>query len=110
MSKENCEIEIIREAIVAWVIIKTHDIHGKPIVGILALNHGWEFDFYTLENYEETDEIVAVIPAQPGTYIVIACSPEKCVELGYELPGAYHPDWIEIAKKKLCRKANSHVL
>lgn len=45
------------------------------------------------------EAILAVYPAQPGTYFVhgyIDDIPEEEIWLGYELPGADIPNWEEI--------------
>ena len=44
-------------------------------------------------------KVIGVLPALPNTYRVYGYDIEgDTIELGYEYPGAEHPDWVEELK------------
>jgi hypothetical protein len=50
-----------------------------------------------LVNVGEDEELVEIVPAEPGTFMVMGWDsdddPETGIYLGYEYPGASNPDW-----------------
>jgi len=99
------EADINKDVLIGYAIVKgvyeKQYIYKVPIVG------WWEeFDDDSID-LEDDDEVIGVITAIPGSYKVSGVDSDgrTLIALGYEFPGAYHPDWIE--ELKLRRKANA---
>ena len=97
--------DIVKDAVVAWVITRCR-IGRRAYFVAIPIDATWEGEAGS-ERSGDGCEIVGVVPAQPGTYRVWCCPEEEgeCLELGYELPGAYHPDWVELCREKLAERA-----
>lgn len=87
--------DIIREPILGYVLIKHTTKFGKiifkePIIG------WWEVPESDGIELEGDDEIIGIIQAPPGSYLVFGTSETRNtpIQLGTEFPGASHPDWI----------------
>lgn len=101
--------EIYRTPVIAFAIIKSNSSNAPdpPVLLPIPIAIDWE-GMNDLPELEADCEVVGVTPALPDTYEVWAEAPpgpshskEGYILLGYEIPGAYHPDWQgELAKKK----------
>lgn len=80
--------DILKDLVVGYLVVKDYDqVTVKP----LAI--GWDGEPDDLI-HEDTEEIIGVIPAQPGTLQVWGVMPDgEAKPLGYELPGADCPNW-----------------
>jgi hypothetical protein len=91
--------KIFKDPIIAFAIVRL-DFVGKELdvksdLDIIPISVSWD----GTEINGDFREILAVYPAQPGTYSVrgyIDDIPEEEIWLGYELPGADIPDWEEV--------------
>ncbi len=104
--------EIFKDAVIGWIISKCkiqrdsekYFIHAAP----LAVSYEGILDEDDL-NGDLNDEVISVIPASPGTYQVWGVMPDGiCEVLGYELPGAYSPDWQELLKEKKSKRGDKN--
>ena len=99
--------DIFKEAVVAWLIMGFKSprrpriiIETRPVAVDWEGETGKEADFPTMDGLK----VLGIVPAQPGTFLVRCCPDEIdgfCIMLGYELPGAYHPDWVEECKERI---------
>ena len=52
-------------------------------------------------SFSKEGTMQGVVPAQPGTFHVLGqIAPGRLVHLGYEIPGADHPDWEALLTSK----------
>lgn len=109
------EERLIKDQVVAWIITQEpyESAQGrKTILNVKPVSVDWsgetDVDALTLRAEEK---IVAVVPALPGTYEVWGAIGESgpCECLGYEMPGAFCPDWskeLESMRRLKARTAN----
>lgn len=106
---------VFKDAVIGWVVLKCRLYHNKPgkpeyFLSVMPLAVNWEglLDDSGLD-IENGDEVITVIPAAPGTCQVWgAMESGECVVLGYEIPGAYTPNWEELVREKQ-RKARQNM-
>lgn len=86
--------KVFRDPIIAFAIVR-FGLADDNSVEIVPLSVSWDGTCI----HGGIDQILAVYPAQSGTYSVhgyIDDIPEEEIWLGYELPGADTPDWEEV--------------
>ncbi len=102
------QLEIIRDPIVAFLIIKVKNGHESFFVNTVPMTSDWN-NFNEDNSIRAEDEVIGVVPAPQHSYMVSGLFPHKDVKypdngtfksLGYEFEGAYCPDW----KKELERR------
>jgi len=111
-------VEIYKDPIIAWVVLRCkylnregYFIDVKPIVidwdifssacfGYVEKDDGMS----CYDKFEDNEEVLAVIPAQPETYLVYAWVNNTPIVLGIEVRGAHHPDWKQLALEKYKEK------
>lgn len=98
--KDITEADIYREAIIGFAVIKNSTGHGR-YYGVynepICIQHdGLEDNINVLADHE----IIGVLPAPPMSYRVYGFDGRGDeIDLGYEFPGAYHPDWTKELKQ-----------
>ena len=88
--------DIYREAIVGFVVIQSSTIEsGESVVDVEPMCFSCNGTGNPI--YIDKDQVVVgVLPAPAGAYRVYGFGEDgKEIELGYEYPGAYHPNWID---------------
>lgn len=91
---------ITKDPVIGFLVTVEQLSTGQCGVYIYPLEAGWEgADSFSING---EIKVVGVIPAPPGSYVVRGLMPNNIYEeLGYEFPGAYHPDWLaELMKKR----------
>ena len=108
------KIKIEKDPIIAWIILKRKYFREEGyFIDVLPIVIDWSPFSKACFEYKETEdglecydkfpddaEVLAVIPAQPETYLVCAWVDKTGIILGIEVKGAYHPDWRELALEK----------
>jgi len=104
--------KIFKDAVVCWVILKYKDLgkSKKYFIDAVPLTVAWEGLSDADELYINSDvEVIAVIPAAPGTCKVLGEMPNGSLGmLGYELPGADSPDWLKLLDAKVGQEATKN--
>jgi len=88
---------IFRDPIIAYAIVR-YGSETESSLDTIPLSVSWD----GTEIHGDFDAILAVYPAQPGTYSVHGYMdeiPEEEIWLGYELPGGDVPDWEDVLSK-----------
>lgn len=100
--------KIIRDPIVAFLIIKIKNDHESFFIDTVPITTDWN-NFNEDNSVRVEDEVIGVVSAPQHSYMVSGLFPCKGVKypdngtfkhLGYEFEGAYCPDW----KKELERR------
>ncbi|SMB96770.1 hypothetical protein SAMN00808754_1642 [Thermanaeromonas toyohensis ToBE] len=94
-------ILITKEPVVGFLVTANREVDGNCWISVRPLEANWEGgDFFSI-HLDKEEKIVGIIPAPHGSYIVRGLMPDDTYELlGYEFPGAYHPDWLDELIKK----------
>lgn len=99
------EEDIYREAIIGFAVIQSSTIDRDRSVVLTEPICGEEDGIGNPIRIDENQSLVGVLPAPAGAYRVYGFGDDGIeIELGYEYPGAYHPDWIN--KLNAMRKEN----
>lgn len=102
------QLEIIRDPIVAFLIIKVKNGHESFFINTVPITTDWN-SFNEDNSFRTEDEVIGVVSAPQRSYMVSGLFPRKGAKypdngafksLGYEFEGAYCPDW----KKELERR------
>jgi hypothetical protein len=102
------QLEIIRDPIVAFLIIKVKNSNESFHINTVPITIDWN-NFNEDNSVCAEDEVIGVVSAPQHSYMVSGLFPRKGVKypdsgtfkpLGYEFEGAYCPDW----KKELERR------
>jgi len=107
-------VEVYKDLVIAWLILKRKWMHKKGFyidaLPVVIDWNGTDVCFYyreeedglsCVDDFPDDAEVLAVIPAQPETYLVYAWVDNKPVVLGIEAKGSSHPDWVQKALEKL---------
>lgn len=102
MKNELEQKHLFKERVIGYVVSilgkenEKGTVYLNPIIGDWEASGNW----YDLD---EDEKFITSISAQPNTFKQGVFCPDcgEVVELGYEHEGAYHPDWLETAKKEL---------
>jgi len=109
------QLEIIRDPIVAFLIIKVKNSNESFHINTIPITIDW--NNFNENNYVcAEDEIIGIVSAPQHSYMVSGLFPSKgegvkCTDnstfksLGYEFEGAYCPNW----KKELERRIKDEV-
>lgn|SRR3990167_9543974 len=102
------QLEIVRDPIVAFLIIKISNNQQSFIINTVPITTDWN-NFNEDNSFRAEDKVIGVVSAPQHSYMVSGLFPRKGVKypdngvfksLGYEFEGAYCPDW----KKELERR------
>lgn len=102
------QLEIIRDPIIAFLIIKVKNGHESFFIDTVPITTDWN-SFNEDSSIRAEDEVLGVVTAPHHSYMVSGLFPRKDAKypdngtfksLGYEFEGAYCPDW----KKELERR------
>jgi hypothetical protein len=100
--------EIIRDPIVAFLIIKVKNGNESFFIDTVPITTDWN-NFNEDNSFRTEDDVIGVVSAPQHSYMVSGLFPSKGTKhpdsgtfksLGYEFEGAYCPDW----KKELERR------
>jgi hypothetical protein len=87
------DYEIYRERVFGWVVIESGtDDQGRKRVEYRSLRHPVNYHLGYIP-LEPDEKVVAVLPAEPGTFAVWADRNGRDRLLGHEHPDAKHQDW-----------------
>ncbi|AOQ23827.1 hypothetical protein MTAT_14120 [Moorella thermoacetica] len=98
--------EIIKDALVGFLVVEWSDSdkHGRPIrrVDLVPLSVSYNPLYYDNDpTVDKDDRILGILPAPPNSYYVQAIMPDGSLDfLGLDIPGATHPDWVELAEQE----------
>ena len=102
------ESEIIRDPVIAFLIIKVNNGHESFFINTVPITTDWN-NFNEDTSILAEDEVIGMVSAPQHSYMVSGLFPRKGAKypdngafkpLGYEFEGAYCPDW----KKELERR------
>jgi len=119
LENDNKNTEVFKDHLLGFVLIKTkydeghtvnetHYIHPEPITADYECYSGIDGS-YNVALRSDRDEVIGIIPAQSGS-LAVYFSPENGSAhselIGYEFPGAEHPDWNKLIQSI---KKNNHL-
>lgn len=104
------ESAISRDAVIGFIVTEVRPARANPearrliMVRPICMNYEGipdmtDFELAGPDRMWEEEKVLGVIPAAPGVYQVWGDVGDECKELGFEFPGADHPDWEEVRQE-----------
>lgn len=100
---------ILRDAVIGFIVTEARPARSHsagPLITVRPISMNFEgytdddeLELAGPDRMWEQERVVGVIAAPPGAYRVLGVIGDQWKELGYEFPGADHPDWEEVRQE-----------